>query len=320
MNVVWQGLRAVLGLLCLPWRLVRARRLLAAWNAHDAAAIEAWVGAGTYQDPLSRKPLNGAALRAHAGALFTAFPDLRLVVDGPLTLGAGAMALRYTLDGQHLGPLPGGLGIERVDATGKALRLPASLFLVFGAEGVQVHNHFDLEALANQLGFLALLMPRAQGDYQFGAFYRLSRGNRTPPEAIGLTWLEVRGEDQFEPAARVTNAVLESFADRPGFVSGIIGARPPDAQGHSSGFTLSAWESLEALEANLLPNEDHRQVVHRFMKAGLAYATHSRVYQLVRAKPVMMACLACGKKNNAHRQPHVCSACGAELGEAPAHW
>ena len=80
------------------------------------------------------------------------------------------------------------------------------------------------------------------------------------------------------------------------------------APGHSGGFTLSAWENIEALEANLLPNADHENVVHQFMKEGVAYATHSRVYSLVRAKPVMMACEARGKRNNACRKPHTCSA------------
>ena len=175
--------------------------------------------------------------------------------------------------------------------------------------------------LAEQLGFLALLMPRAQGDYQFGAYYRLSRGNVTPPEAIGMTWIEVHGgQAPFDEVAMLTNQVLESFSTKPGFVTGIIGARPPDATGRSGGFTLSAWENIEALEANLLPNEDHQRVVHQFMKEGLAYGTHSRVYSLVRAKPMMIACTACGKKNNAHKTKPQCSACGADLEAAPAYW
>ncbi|ULQ46420.1 ester cyclase [Flagellatimonas centrodinii] len=304
-------------------RLLRfAESFLQSWNAHDAPAVLARVGAGDYRDPLSRGALSGAALESHARALFTAFPDLRFVLTGPVTIGPDSIAARYRLEGTHTGPLPGGLGIEAVAATGRRLSLDATLFVTFDDDGTPcVNNHFDTESLADQLGFYALLMPREQGHYQFGAFYRLNKGNVAPPEAIGITWLQVRGGDgPFDTAARVTNQVLESFSDRPGFITGIIGARPPDRDGNSSGFTLSAWENIEALEANLLPNEDHQRVVHQFMKEGLAYGTHSRVYSLVRAKPMMIACTACGKKNNAHKTKPQCSACGAALEAAPAYW
>jgi predicted ester cyclase len=312
--------RLTSGLLRAPRTLGFAESFLAAWNAHDAERVGAMVGNGDYADPLSKGRRRAAALREHAQMLFTAFPDLALTLDGPITVGDAAVAARYTLSGTNTGALPGGLGIEQVDPTGKRIRLEATIFLRFGNDGaVEVDNLFDLEALAEQLGFYALLMPRTQGHYQFGAFYRLNKGNVQPPEAIGITWLQLRDPDQFENAARVTNAVAESFADRPGFVTGIVGARPPDEHGHSSGFTLSAWENLEALEANLLPNATHQDAVHQFMKEGLAWGTHSRVYQLVRAKPVMIAC-RCGKKNNAHKKVRTCSACGAVLDPAPVYW
>ncbi len=322
MNKVSLLLNLLRGLLQSPSTLGKAESLLGAWNTHDAQAVARLVGAGTYQDPLSKGGLTGAALQAHVDALLRAFPDLALTLDGAITVGRDAVSARYTLSGTHTGPLPGGLGFEEVSATQRRLSLPATLFMQCQPDGgLKVDNHFDTEMLAEQLGFYALLMPRTQGDYQFGAYYRLNRGNTTPPEAVGMTWIEVRGGNEpFEHVARITNNVLESFAERPGFVTGMVGARPPDETGHSGGFTLSAWENIEALEANLLPNADHKNVVHQFMKEGVAYATHSRVYTLVRAKPVMMACEACGKKNNAYRTPHNCSACGLPLGPAPIHW
>lgn len=322
MNKVSLLLNLLRGLAQSPRTLGKAEALLDAWNAHDADAVVRQVGTGTYQDPLSKGPLTGAALQAHVAALIRAFPDLALTLDGAITVGRDAVSARYTLSGTHTGPLPGGLGIEEVSATQQTLKLPATLFMQCRPDGgLQVDNHFDTETLAEQLGFYALLMPRAQGDYQFGAYYRLNRGVTTPPEAIGMTWIEVHGgQAPFDNIATLTNQVLESFSTKPGFVTGMVGARPPDASGKSGGFTLSAWENIEALEANLLPNEDHKAVVHKFMKERVAYATHSRVYTLVRAKPVMMACLHCGKQNNAYRMPHNCSACGQPLGPAPIHW
>lgn len=306
-----------------PRMLGFAQRFLDAWNKHDIDAIMALMAQGSsYRDPLSQGALSGEAFRAHAQALITAFPNLSFELTGPISIGDRNLVAGYRLSGRHDGPLPGGLGIDAVEPTGRELALEATMSLRFDAQGqVCVDNHFALDTLAEQLGFLALLMPREQGDYQFGAYYRLNRGNRAPPEAIGITWLLVRGgQEPFDAAADVTNKVLESFADKPGFVTGIIGARPPDEHGNSSGFTLSAWESIEALEENLLPNEDHKQVVHRFMKEGFAYGTHSRVYQLVRAKPVMIACTTCGKKNNAYKRKPECSACGDPLEAPPPYW
>lgn len=309
------------GLLRAPGRLLRARRFLDAWNAHDADAVVALLEGGRYRDPLSDGFLEGEALATHIRALFRAFPDLRLTPDErALMVGGRTVAARYRLQGVQSGPLPGGLGIAEVAPTGRALALDATLVIDCAQSAWVVENHFDLQELAQQLDFLALLMPRRQGDYDFGAYYRLHRGNPTPPEAIGITWLQVRGgKAALEEAASVTNGVLESFAGKPGFVTGIIGAQPADEAGHGYGFTLSAWENREALEANLLPNPEHRAVVERFMKQGFSYATHSRVYELVRAKPMMIACTACGKKNNAHKAKPVCSACGGPLEAAPAY-
>lgn len=305
-----------------PGMLGFAKRFLEAWNRQDAQAVLRLIGQGTYRDPLCQGAVREDVLRDHVEALFTAFPDLRFELTGPVSIGDRTLTAGYCMRGRHDGPLPGGLGIEAVDPTHRELVLKGSMSLNFESAGaVHVENHFALDSLADQLGFLALLMPRTQGDYQFGAYYRLNRGNTAPPEAIGMTWLLVRGgQEPFDEAARVTNHVLESFADKPGFITGIIGARPPDEHGNSSGFTLSAWENIEALEANLLPNEDHKKVVHRFMKEGFAYGTHSRVYKLVRAKTVMIACVACGKKNNPHKRNPVCSACGEPLEAPPPYW
>jgi len=305
-----------------PRTLNFAQTYLSAWNARDAQAVVALMGGGGYRDPLAKGELAGDALKRHAQMLMSAFPDISFELGDAITVGHQMVAAQYRLCGTNTGDLPGDFGLERVVATGKRIDLPATIVLRFEDDGrVQVTNSFDLQTLAEQLGFCSLLMPLKMEQYQFGAFYRLNKGNVAPPEAIGITWLQVRGGDEpFQEAARVTNHVVNSFADKPGFITGIIGAQMPDAQGNSGGFTLSAWENIEALEANLLPNPDHQAVVHRFMKEGFSYGTHSRVYQLVRAKPVMIACTACGKKNNAYKKVRTCSQCDAALGEAPAYW
>lgn len=303
-----------------PRMLNWADAFLNAWNSHDIDAIVELTGSGSYCDPLSKAAINGEALRAHAQMLLTAFPDLHFELDSNLAAGNGLVSAAYVLHGTNTGELPGDLGFERITATGKSIQLQGSLMLEFDASGLpKVNNLFDQVAFAQAIGFQPFLVPQKMGDFDFGAYYRLNRGNRNPPQAIGITWLLADDPEQFIEAATVTREVLESLAESPGFVTGIIGAKMPDEAGVSAGFTVSAWESVEAMD-QILANPEHQEVVKKFMKQGLAVGTHSRVYQLVREKPVMLACKSCGKKNNAYKKTHVCSACGADLPPAPRYW
>lgn len=231
------------------------------------------------------------------------------------------MSARYRLLGTNDGELAGDMGFESLQPTGRKLALEGTIFIEFSAAtGPRIHNHFFQRELAAALNFQNLLMPRYMGDYDFGGFFRLKRDNFTPPEALGITWLQLtKGEEEFQYAARLTREALEDFSKAPGFVTGIIGARGADKNGESFGFTLSAWENVEAMDY-ILESPVHKDVVRRFMKEGLAYGTHSRVYRLERTKPVMIACPQCGKKNNAHKKNRQCSACRTDLLPAPAHW
>jgi predicted ester cyclase/heme-degrading monooxygenase HmoA len=300
-----------------PGRLAAADRYLRDWNQHAVDALARF----PYQDPLTGETIEGEALRAHAAMLLKAFPDLRFELDGPLTAGESSVAARYVLHATHNGPLPGRIGFSEIAATGRRIALPGALFIEFSGARIQrVINRFDQVALGEALGFQALILPQQMGDYGFGGFYRLNRGNSAPPEAIGTTWITVKGgEAPFEHVATITKNALEHLSEQKGFITGIVGARLPDADGEGYGFTVSAWESLADMD-QILPDEAHRDVVQQFMKENVAYATHSRVYQLVRTKPVMIACEACGKKNNAHNKTGRCSRCEAELESAPPYW
>ncbi|MDX1496292.1 MAG: ester cyclase [Salinisphaeraceae bacterium] len=303
-----------------PKMLGWADRFLNAWNNHDVDAIVQLIGKGSYRDPLSKQRVNGEALGLHAKMLLTAFPDLRFELASKLAAGTDVVSAQYCLHGTNTGELPGDLGFERITATGKCIELPGSLSVEFDKSGlVHVNNFFDQVAFAESIGFQPFLVPQRMGDFDFGAYYRLNRGNRAPPNAIGITWLLAEDPSQFIEAATVTREVLEDLSENPGFVTGIIGAKMPDDDGVSAGFTLSAWESLEDMD-RILANPKHQEVVQKFMKQGLATGTHSRVYELVREKPVMIACKNCGKKNNAYKKTHACSACGSELPPAPRYW
>ena len=304
-----------------PVMLIWAQRYLDAWNRHDIDGIVRATGRGDYADALSGGPVDGQALAAHLDELFRAFPALRLELTGPVTAGPGAVSARYRLLGTNEGELPGDMGFERLQPTGRHLALDGTIAIEFPSpDAPRIRNHFFQQDLADALAFQNLLMPRHMGDYDFGGFFRLNRGNAAPPEALGITWLHLKeGEAEFPHAARLTRRVLEDFAEAPGFVTGIVGARNAGENGESFGFTLSAWEDVAAMD-HILQSPTHKEAVRQFMKEGLAYGTHSRVYRLERTKPVMIACAQCGKKNNAHKTNRHCSTCRAELPAAPAYW
>lgn len=304
-----------------PGRLTRADAYLNAWNAHDIDAILRLTDGGSYRDPLTREAIRGEALRKHAAMLLKAFPDLRFEIDGDISAGANNVAARYVLRATHTGDLPGDIGFDKIDATGKTIALLGAIFFEFNAKGdPTVVNLFDQQALGEELGFQGYILPQQMGDYNFGAFFRLNRGSMEAPGAIGLTWIRVKGGNEpFQHVATITRNMLEHLSQQSGFVTGIVGAQLPGEDGEGYGFTISAWETLENMD-QILPHPVHKDVVHQFMKERVAYATHSRVYQLVRAKPLMIACEACGKKNNAHNKTGKCSACGETLAAAPAYW
>ena len=303
-----------------PGMLNAADQYLNAWNRHDIDSILA-LNSGSYNDPLTEAPLLKDEMRAHVEMLLTAFPDLSFELDGPLTAGENRVAARYILRGTHTGPLPGDIGFKQVDPTGKKIAIPGTLFVDYANGSIShIENVFDQLALAKDLGFQGFMLPQQMGDYGFGAFYRMNKGSKAPPEAIGTTWIMSEGgEEPFQHIANITKDVLEDLSQQKGFITGIVGASRPDENGDGYGFTVSAWEKLEDMD-QIRPNATHTEVVRQFMKEEVAYATHSRVYQLVRTKPLMIACKACGKKNNAHNKTGHCSACKAELGEAPAYW
>lgn len=309
------------GALKSPLLMLAAKSHLDAWNRHDVDALLKQIGDGSFDDPLTTVPLSGPALREHVAMLLQAFPDLRFELTAPVTVGANSVSAQFELCGTHDGDLPGQLGFDAVPPTGRKIQVPGSICIAFtGLNRISAVNvYYDQHALAAALDFQAYIMPHQMGDFDFGAWYRLNKGNRNPPEAIGMTWLLSKNREEFDSATSVVKEMLEDFADKPGFVTGIIGAKSPDAHGESAGFTLTAWENLEAMD-QILADPGHQVIVQKFMREGYTYATHSRVYKLERSKPVMVACSACAKKNNAYNKTGVCSACGASLPEPPRYW
>lgn len=309
------------GLLRSPALLVRANRLFKAINAQDVQSVAECIGDGSFFDPLLDAPVSGkAAVAEHLQVLLKAFPDFKIEPDH-ISVGARSVNATVTVSGTNLGPIPGKLGFDEVPATGKAISIPACVVLENDRGRLNARIVFDSKAFGEALGFQVFILPQRIDQFQFGAWYRMKGPSNKLPQAAAVTTLSLNDPSIYYGGVlpKFGTGVLSSIASMPGCISVLTGMNEPDEKGEQWLFTLSLWESLEATE-QILGNEQHKKAVGMFMKDHLGYATASRVFSLQRAKPMMVACSKCGKKNNAHKPEHVCSACGTELPPAPELW
>src|SRR4051794_23143189 len=87
--------------------LAVADRYLAAWNAHDGAAVAAIVS-GTYHDPTLPGPIAGPDLATYVDGLCAAFPDLRFDHGGDPVVDGDRVVAPWRMKGTNDGaPLPG---------------------------------------------------------------------------------------------------------------------------------------------------------------------------------------------------------------------
>jgi len=137
------------------------KRLHAAVNAHDAAAIAALCGEDVvWDDPAASVPLRGReAVRGfHAETMFRALPDVRVeMIDGPyLALDGQGVAARLRITGTMTGPMvPPGFA-----PTHGPLMFQTAEFSCF--EGGLLSRHtviLDMLGLARQIG----AVPKADG-------------------------------------------------------------------------------------------------------------------------------------------------------------
>lgn len=121
-----------------------------------------------YEDPLTVEPIEGPeALAAHAGQLWSAFPDARLQKLGTRLSDGRFVAAPSKLLATHREPLGG------LPATGRFIVLPCVFYCEIERERLlRVRAFFDLYSAATQLGILpgrgtlgekALLMLRGFG-------------------------------------------------------------------------------------------------------------------------------------------------------------
>ena len=120
-----------------------ARRYTAAWCSQEAASVAAFFAPNGSLKVNDAAPAVGrAAITAEAQGFMTAFPDMRVIMDG-LTAAADRFIFHWTLVGTNTGP--GG--------TGNAVRISGSESWRIGDDGLIADSlgRFDAEDYRRQI-------------------------------------------------------------------------------------------------------------------------------------------------------------------------
>lgn len=159
---------------------------------------------------------------------------------------------------------------------------------------------------------LALAEELASGPAQYGYAMRVASDNPSPPAVVALTWIvgaAAAGRERIRAFARET---VQDFLAEPGFISivtGFIGLR---------GFTVTAWESEEALERGL--SGHHAVAMRALFGETFVASVWTSVWTPARTNRLWVRCPACGTLESAADDAHACTRCGAPSPPRPAYW
>src|SRR5262245_18223856 len=270
-----------------------------AWNRHDAAAIVASLAAGgVFADPVTRVDLSGDNLTDHLQNGLDVIHDLHLTVSRTITAedtAAATWAIAGTWEGK--------LGL--ITASETPVRFEGTDLFEFEEGRLQrVRRSFDRLALADALRLQAIVEPYGDGELTFGHSMR-SWVSREQPGALGVTWLLARDETEKLAIRARAREIIKHFREVPGFIGIVTGF----AGLH--GFTLTAWESDEALRL-ATHSGAHSEAMHAFRQDGLAGGVFTSVCEPVRLNRMWQRC-PLGHPNDATRTDGTCEVCGEAL-------
>jgi heme-degrading monooxygenase HmoA len=271
-----------------------------AWNRHDAAAVaESFAAGGAYVDPLTRVDLAGAELTDHVQSVLDVIRDLQLSVVRTITdenTAAVVWAIAGTWDGT--------LGLMTAPET--PVRFEGADVFEFDDGGLRVRRSFDRLALADALRLQTIVEPYGEGELTFGHSMR-SWTSKAKPGALGMTWLLARDETEKLAIRARAREIIAHFREVPGFIGIVTGF----AGLH--GFTLTAWESEEALRA-ATHSGAHSAAMHAFREDDLSGGVFTSVWEPVRLNRMWLRCPR-GHPNDATRADGKCEVCGEPLPE-----
>ena len=270
-----------------------------AWNRHDAAAIGASFGAGgVYADPVTRVELAGDSLTDHVQSVLDVIRDLRISITRTIADGDDAATV-WTIEGTwdgKLGPLTASETPVRFEGT--------DLFELEDGRLRRLRRSFDELAVAEALRLQTIVEPYGEGDLSFGHSMR-SWVSKAKPGALGMTWLLARDETEKLAIRARARDIIKHFREVPGFIGIVTGF----AGLH--GFTLTAWESEEALRL-ATHSGAHSEAMHAFRQDGLAGGVFTSVWEPVRLNRMWLRC-PLGHPNDATRVDGKCEVCGEPL-------
>jgi steroid delta-isomerase-like uncharacterized protein len=243
------------------------RRYVDAWNRHDAEAILGCFALdGRYEDPTTAGPISGAQLRAHAQALWHAFPDLSFEAEPPITSSPERVALSWTMTGTHEGEYRGAA------ATGRAVSVRGmDLFRCVPEGFAAATGYFDPAAVPRQLGWQVLVQPDKIGPLVCGVSRVIRTGRPIDEGAVGITEIVARSDAEMVQLQELGAKVSAELPDRPGFISltvSIAGRRLT---------TMSTWDSVRSLRQSLIGSA-HGEAMRRVLGADLTEGGVSSIW------------------------------------------
>lgn len=197
--------------------------------------------------------------------------------------------------------------------TGAAVALPGADFIVVEGDKVRsVDGHLDRSAFVEQLGLHDHPQPHSVGSFSFGYSVRTQSGKLTKPQAVGLTWIQARSEEEVGQVQEYSRAVAAEMVEMPGFIAwvGVVTANRM--------FTITAWEDAEAL-VQLRRGGTHSKAMERFFASELGSSAMTSVWRPERINALWVRCEACGRMEDYELSKGM-SQCGQQLPEPPPYW
>ncbi|HZY47663.1 MAG TPA: ester cyclase [Candidatus Bathyarchaeia archaeon] len=281
---------------------------LEGWNQHQPNSVSRLFSRdGTFQDPTLELPAKPEDLWTVMTSLVRIFPDFSFNASSIIIADSRAY-VSWTMKGTAKGPWKPG-----IEPTNRTAHLVGVDVIENGPDGfVRVNRYYDQKSLAEQIGLQVIIEPIVQGKATYGYSKRAASGNSKAPAVFGLTWILFRDQSELDRIRTHSAQIIQDFLAEPGFISIVTGAAGNRA------FTVTAWESEEALERGL--NKGHAFAKQDFRTGSLSAGVWTSVWKPYRLNKLWVRCVSCSHPNDMTDNPQKCINCGSMLSDPPSYW